>query len=195
VATKGPGEDGAGGVAFRPGVMGQVPSATEALERSLPRSENGYGRGITQVFGDVTRTQWLTTLTGESPTSSDSTPAAEPVMPSDKAKPKREVYAAERRGPTRTAALWGWQLFRSSGDGRERKTQRKDDPIGRTMRIVTTQQGAAPCRRRPDLFRTARSAVSNTLHGTHGRTIRRIKLRGDPETGRWSNHFGSSTIR
>jgi hypothetical protein len=44
-ASEGPGEDGAGGVAFRPGVMGQVPYVAEALEGILPRLENGYGRG------------------------------------------------------------------------------------------------------------------------------------------------------
>jgi hypothetical protein len=76
--------------------MGQVPYTAEALERILPRSKYGYGRGITQVHGDVTRTQWLTTLTGESPTSSDPTPVAGRVTPVDKAEPKRQVHAAER---------------------------------------------------------------------------------------------------
>jgi len=76
--------------------MGQVPNVTEALERNLPQLEHGHGRGITQVFGGVSCTQWLITLTGESPTSSDSTPVAEPVKPVDKAEPKRQVYAAER---------------------------------------------------------------------------------------------------
>jgi hypothetical protein len=94
--TEGPGEDGAGGVAFRPGVVSQAPEAAEALERILLRSEYGYGRGITQVFGGVTRTQWLITLTGESPTSSDSTPVAGPVTPVDKAQLKRQVQAAGR---------------------------------------------------------------------------------------------------
>src|SRR5689334_11862116 len=85
VATEGPGEDGTGGVALRPGVMSQVPNTDEALERILSLSGYGYGRGITQVSGDVTRTQWLTTLTGESPTSSDSTPVARSVMSVHKA--------------------------------------------------------------------------------------------------------------
>jgi hypothetical protein len=45
--------------------MSQVPKAAEALEWILPLSGFGYDRGITQVFGGVTRAQWLTTLTGD----------------------------------------------------------------------------------------------------------------------------------
>jgi hypothetical protein len=157
VATEGPGEDGAGGVAFRPGVMSQVPNTDEALERILPPSGYGYGGRITQVFGDVTRTQWLTTLTGESPTSSDLTLVAESVTPVDKAEPKRLAYAAERCGPTRTASHQGWQLFRSSGDGRERKTQRKDDPTLADHEDSYPADGTVPCRRSPDLFRAAQA--------------------------------------
>ena len=107
------------------------------------------------MSGGVTCTQWLATLTGESPTSPDPTPVAGPVTPADKAEPKRQVEAAERWGPTRTTTPWGRQLFRSSGDGRERKTQRKEEPPWWTMRKVTYAAGAVPCRRRPDLFRTA----------------------------------------
>jgi hypothetical protein len=80
-----PGEDGAGGVTFRPGVMSQAPDTAEALEGILPPSRFGYDRGITQVLGGVTRTQWLTTLTGESPTSSVSTLVAGAVTRVDKA--------------------------------------------------------------------------------------------------------------
>ena len=76
------------------------------------------------MHGGIALIQWLTTLTGESPTSSRSTHVAERVTRVDKAQPKRRVYAAVQRGPSRTALLWGWQLFRSSGDVRERKTQR-----------------------------------------------------------------------
>src|SRR5712691_2875173 len=65
--------------------MSQAPDTAEALERILPPSQLGEGGGITQVPGGVTRTQWLTTLTGESPTSSDSTLAAGAVTRVDKA--------------------------------------------------------------------------------------------------------------
>lgn len=84
----------------------------------------GYDPWATKVLGGIAPTQWLTTLTGESPTSSRSTPVAGWVTRVDKAQPKRPVYAAVRSGPSRTTSLWGWQLFRSSDDGRERKTQR-----------------------------------------------------------------------
>ena len=84
----------------------------------------GYDAWTAQVLGGIARTQWLTTLTGESPTSSRSTHAAGRVTRVDKAPPKRRVYAAVRRSPSRTASPWGWQLSRSSGDGRERETQR-----------------------------------------------------------------------
>lgn len=51
------------------------------------------------MLGGVTRTQWLTTLTGESPTSSVSTLVAGAVTRVDKAWPKRLVDAAEHGGP------------------------------------------------------------------------------------------------
>jgi hypothetical protein len=96
----------------------------------------GYGTWATQVLGGITHAQWLTTLTGESPTSSRSTHAAGRVMQVDKAQPKRQAYAAARRGPSRATSLWGWQLSRCSDDGRDRETQRKETPRGRTMRTV-----------------------------------------------------------
>ena len=49
----------------------------------------GYDAWAAQVLGGIARTQWLTTLTGESPTSSRSTHVAEGVTRSDKAQPKR----------------------------------------------------------------------------------------------------------
>ena len=41
VATKGPGEDGWGGIAFRPGVEGQSPSVDEALQEIVLREVCG----------------------------------------------------------------------------------------------------------------------------------------------------------
>jgi hypothetical protein len=137
VAAKGPGEDGAGGVALRPGVTGQAPKAAEALEWNLPGVRLGYTQGVTQVIGEATYSQWLTALTDESPTSSDSTHVAGPVTRVDKAKPKRLVHAAER-GVLLGHLAWGWQLFRSSGYNRERKTQREDTQHTRTMTTVTS---------------------------------------------------------
>ncbi len=105
----------------------------------------GYDTWAAQVLGGIARTQWLTTLTGESPTSSHSTHAAEGVTRSDKAQPKRRAYAAVRRRPSRMASFRGWQLSRSSGDGRERETQRKEIPYRRTMRTVNRHRcGAMP---------------------------------------------------
>lgn len=49
----------------------------------------GYDNWTTQVLGGIAHTQWLTTLTGESPTSSCSTHVVERVMRVDKAQPKR----------------------------------------------------------------------------------------------------------
>ena len=103
--TEVPSEDGAGGVTFRPGVMSQAPDTAEALEWILPLSGFGYGRGITQVLGGVTRAQWLTTLTGESPTSSISTLAAGMVTRVDKACPKRLAHAAEHGDPPGSTCL------------------------------------------------------------------------------------------
>ena len=55
--------------------------------------------------------------------------------------------------------------------------------------------GATPCRRRPDLFRTAFREIRNTLQGTPQRVVRRIEQREDSETGSWLHHCGLSIIR
>ena len=96
----------------------------------------GYDAWAAQVLGGITCAQWLTTLTGESPTSSRSTHAAGRVTRVDKAQPKRRVYAAVRGSPSRASSPWGWQLSRCSDDGRDRETQRKEVPHRRTMRTV-----------------------------------------------------------
>jgi hypothetical protein len=90
------------------------------------QSTLGYDTWTAQVLGGIARAQRRTTLTGESPTSSRTTHAAGRVTRVDKAQPKRRVYAAVQRGPARAPLLWGWQLSRSSGDGRERESQRKE---------------------------------------------------------------------
>ncbi len=73
MAMKGPGEDGSGGVAFRPGRWANLSSLLKPWERILlsQLSTLGYGSWTVKVLGGVARTQWLTTLTDESPTSSD----------------------------------------------------------------------------------------------------------------------------
>jgi hypothetical protein len=65
-------------------------------------SKLGHDPWIAQVLGGIARAQWLTTLTGESPTSSRTTLVAGRVTRADKAQPKRRVDAAVQRGPTRT---------------------------------------------------------------------------------------------
>ena len=57
-----------------------------------------------RVSGGFTWVQRLMTLTGESPTSSDSTHAAEAVRPTDK-ETKRKAHAAVRRAPARMRRL------------------------------------------------------------------------------------------
>jgi hypothetical protein len=106
-------------------------------------SKLGHDPWIAQVLGGIARAQWLTTLTGESPTSSRTTLVAGRVTRVDKAQPKRLVDAAVRRSPTRTPRLWGWQLSRCSGDGRDRETQRKETRNLWTMRTVSRPWGNA----------------------------------------------------
>ena len=73
----------------------------------------GYGRRIINVTGGIARTKWLTTLTGESPTSSAGCFGRFAVRPSNKSQTK-----CERRcdGTNGSLIPWvkGWQLFRSS---------------------------------------------------------------------------------
>ena len=133
---KGPGEDSAGGVTFRPDRGAKLRNLLKPRKGIPESSILGYDDRSGKVIGGIACAQWLTTLTGESPTSSRLTPAARRVTQVDKAQPKRRVYAAERRCPTRTNSPWGWQLSRCSDDGRDRETQRKETPRQRTMRIV-----------------------------------------------------------
>src|SRR5262249_36972334 len=73
--TKGRGRDRAGGVAVRQRVLCQAPSRAEALV-SYPRAavpggkHHGYFPRTHEVEGGLTCSQWLTTLTGDSPTPS-----------------------------------------------------------------------------------------------------------------------------
>lgn len=116
----------------------------------------GYGAWFGGVPGGIACTQWLTTLTGERPTSSRATCAAARVTRVDKALPKQRADAAVWRGPFRTAPSWGQQLSRSSGNGRERETQRKEIPNRRTMRTVN--------RRRCDALTLPPDPLSGSRH-------------------------------
>jgi len=64
----------------------------------------GDGGWLMRVLGGFTGAQRLMTLTGESPTSSDSTLAAGAVTPTDK-ETKRVAHAAVRCAPARTQRL------------------------------------------------------------------------------------------
>lgn len=88
---KGPGEDGEGGVTFRPGWQANLRNLTKPWHGSSVVPVLGYGPWAIKVTGGITPTQWLTTLTGESPTSSRATLEAERVTRADKAQSKRPV--------------------------------------------------------------------------------------------------------
>lgn len=70
--TEGPGEDSPGDATFRLGWQAKLRNLLKLWEPNpLPRvSILGYDAWTIRVFGGVTWTKWLTTLTGESPTSS-----------------------------------------------------------------------------------------------------------------------------
>ena len=121
-------------------------------------------RWTVRVSGGVAWTKWLTTLTGESPTSSRPAHAVERVTPADKALPKQLVNAAVRGRPSRTSSLLGWQLSRSNGDGRERETQRKEPPGQRTMRKVNPRRCGAHTSQ-PGPLSGSRRALRNVLQG------------------------------
>ena len=70
--SKGPGEDSPGGVTFGRQVVGQAPKQAEALgfNPTFQGSTLGYDLWTIDVIGGIAWTKRLTTLTGESPTSS-----------------------------------------------------------------------------------------------------------------------------
>ena len=70
--SKGPGEDSPGGVTFRPGWWAKLRNLRKPWESNplLHVSGLGYDTGTNGVAGGVAWTKWLTTSTGESPTSS-----------------------------------------------------------------------------------------------------------------------------
>ena len=74
--TEEPGEDSLGGVTFRLGRWANLPNRTKPWESNplLRVTILGYDTRTTRVTGGVTWTKWLTTLTGESPTSSATRP-------------------------------------------------------------------------------------------------------------------------
>ena len=77
-ASKGPGEDDSGGITFRLGWWAKPPSRMKPWESNplSHASRLGYGVWAIRVTGGVAWIQWLTTLTGESPTSSAEGPLA-----------------------------------------------------------------------------------------------------------------------
>jgi hypothetical protein len=71
VLTKGPGKDSSGGVTFRPRRYATLPSPPKHQGvRSDPLRSTRYGGSLraVEVTGGFAWTQWLITLTGESPT-------------------------------------------------------------------------------------------------------------------------------
>lgn len=76
--TEGPGEDGRGGLTFRPGWQAKLRNLRKPRESYplLRVSILGYGMRANRVLGGIAWTKWLTTLTGESPTSSAATASA-----------------------------------------------------------------------------------------------------------------------
>ncbi len=153
---KGPGEDGAGGVTFRPRRKAKLRNWRKPREGFPTTSALGYDAWSGGVLGGIACTQRLTTLTGERSTSSRATHAAARVMRVDKALPKQRADAAVRRSPFWTASFRGQQLSRSSGDGRERETQRKETPNRRTMRTAN--------RRRCDALSPQPGSLSSIRH-------------------------------
>ena len=75
--TEGPGGDGPGGVAIRPGRCARLPHGLKRRMRvatHLHPRKCGYRGWTDQVVGGVAWTQWPKTLTDESPTSSRGPP-------------------------------------------------------------------------------------------------------------------------
>jgi hypothetical protein len=72
--TEGLGKDGLGGITFRPGRQATPPERAEALpfppRKLLATTRYGWSSRADTVSGGLAWTQWLATLTGESPTSS-----------------------------------------------------------------------------------------------------------------------------
>ena len=71
--TKGPGKDSSGGVTIRPRRHATLPNLPkhQRVRSDLPRSTRyGWSLRAVEVTGDFAWTQWLITLTGESPTPS-----------------------------------------------------------------------------------------------------------------------------
>jgi len=143
----------------------------------------GYDDRSDKVLGGIACAQWLTTLTGESPTSSRLTPEARRVTRVDKAQPKRPVDAAERKCPTRANPLWGWQLSRCSDDGRDRETQRKETPRQRTMRIANPR------------WRGAMSSQPGPLSGSRDAVKKHAPRHARQGDSSESNGRGNSAIR
>ena len=92
---KGPGRISEGGATFRPLDRRQGPDIHEALglqRAGLLIGACGDSMSRSKVFGGFTLAQWLTTLTGESPTS-----FAWVTRPERKGRPIRLAEKADRR--------------------------------------------------------------------------------------------------
>ena len=71
--TKGPGKDSSGGVTFRPrryATLRSLPKHQQVRSDLLRSTRYGWSLRAVEVVGDFAWTQWLITLTGESPTPS-----------------------------------------------------------------------------------------------------------------------------
>jgi hypothetical protein len=94
--TKGPGRDSSGGVTIRPRRYATLLSLLkhQGVRSDLLRSTRyGWSLRAVEVVGGLAWTQWLITLTGESPTPSlDGPEQARPISIA-----KRSGHAAERR--------------------------------------------------------------------------------------------------
>lgn len=159
-------------------------------------SQLGYGIDPTQVSGGVAFAQWLTTLTGESPTSSGLALVVGAVTRVHKACPKRLVHAAEHGGPPGLACL---EDGSSSGVAAGPNSPRKEDPtrgiVSRTDHEDSYHAKVSDALSSfPDLFRKPqRGKQHSPRHERH--TIPARRMTGKPGAGRWIKHSKLSTIR
>ncbi len=113
--TKGPGKDSSGGATFRPrrhATLRSLPKHQGVRSDSLRSTGYGWSLRAVEVPGGFAWTQWLATLTGESPTPS----LAAPGQPRPISMANRPGHAAVRPSAPPTP-LRGWQLLRSSRRG------------------------------------------------------------------------------
>ena len=98
--TKGPERASSGGIAFQPRRNAMLSLLAEALSRLEARKPRGLGYPVCcgGVLGGFAWTKWLTTTTGECPTSSDATAHTDAAVgKAHKASPKRPTDAMAQR--------------------------------------------------------------------------------------------------